>query len=163
MMNSHTIRVAIAIALSTAVSGALAQTQTIFKSYCHVFGAAMEPIGDRPGHAIQAPTMTCRTEGGPMDGSILSGSFHFEWDGPNAIMHGSIGIMRKLDATAIYSNTGGKTSLIMVDGKVTGATGSGRGTYLLATGSASALNGKGFTYVTKTIGFNQFVIETTLD
>jgi hypothetical protein len=162
-MNRYTIRIAMAIAFSTAVSGALAQAKISFKSYCHVFGTAMEPIGDRAGHAIAAPTITCRTEGGPLDGSILSGTYYAEWDGTKAILHANVGIMRKPGATAIYSSTEANASLIIVDGKVTGLTASGRGTYLMATGSASALAGKGYTYVSKSLGFGQFLLETTLD
>ena len=93
----------------------------------------------------------------------MSGSLFFEWEGTKAIQRGAIGIYRKPGASLIYSNSEGKNELIMVDGKVTGASGSGRGTYTLGTGSASGLTGKGYTFVSKTTGNNQFVIETTND
>jgi hypothetical protein len=94
---------------------------------------------------------------------MLSGTYYTEWDGTKAILHGHISIMRKPGATAIYSTTEANISLIMVDGKATGATGSGRGTYLLTTGTASALTGKSYTYVSKPLGFNQVMLETTLN
>ncbi len=93
----------------------------------------------------------------------MTGSAYYQWDGTSAIQRGAIGIYRKAGSSLIWSNSEGKLSLIMVDGKVTGSSGSGQGTYTLATGAASALAGRGYSYVTKNTGFNQFVIETTND
>ncbi len=93
----------------------------------------------------------------------MTGYGFFEWDGPNAVGRGAIGIFRKAGSSLIYSNSEMKNTLIMVDGKVTGFSSSGRGTYSLGTGAAAALTGKGYTYVSKSIGFNQFLIETTND
>ena len=152
------------LAAGLAISG-IAQAQPTYKNYCQSAGpaVAMEPIGDRAGHAISAGSYSCRTEGGPMDGAVVIGSNYFEWDGPSAIARGSIGISRKAGSSLIYAITEQKNTLIMVDGKVTGVSGSGRGTYTLGTGAAAALTGKGFTFVFKNTGFNQFVTEATHD
>jgi hypothetical protein len=141
-----------------------AQAQPTFKNYCQSVGTApQEPIGDRAGHAISASSMSCRIEGGPMDGSVMTGLLFWEWDGPNAIGRGAIGIYRKAGSSLIFSNSEAKNTLIMVDGKVTGFSSTGRGTYTLGTGSAAALTGKGYSFVTKSTGLNQFVVETTND
>jgi hypothetical protein len=163
-MNQYHICMAAALTLSSLFSNAFAQGQPTYRNFCQTAGTApQEPIGDRAGHAISASTMTCRVEGGPMDGAVMTGSLFWEWDGPNASGRGAIGIYRKAGASLIWSNSEAKNSQIMVDGKVTGFSSTGRGTYTLGTGSAAALTGKGYTFVTKSTGFNQFVIETTND
>jgi hypothetical protein len=162
LMNRYTICIAAALALSTSFSNAFAQGQPTYRNFCHTAGTApQEPIGDRAGHAISALTMICRVEGGPMDGAVMTGSLLWEWDGPSAMGRGGIGIYRKAGASLIWSNSEAKNTLIMVDGKVTGFSSTGRGTYTLGTGSAAALTGKGYTFVTKSTGFSQYVIETT--
>jgi hypothetical protein len=164
MMSRYTIRIATVFAFSTVLFSALAQAQSTYKEYCQTVGTApQEPIGDRAGHAISALTFTCRVEGGAMDGGVLTGSIFFEWDGPNAVGRGNIGIVRKPGSSLIYSSSEQKLTLIMVDGKVTGFSSTGRGTYTLGTGAAAALTGKGYTYVSKGTGFNQYVIESTPD
>lgn len=50
---------------------------------------------------------------------------------------------------------------MVTDGKVTGFAGSGRGKYVVAVGSSSALAGKTYNYTFKFTGPGQFVIETT--
>ena len=64
----------VVVALATAAASALAQAPIAGKAYCVSVGMSpMEPIGDCAGHALQVATYSCRTEGGPMDGGVLSG------------------------------------------------------------------------------------------
>ena len=51
----------------------------------------------------------------------------------------------------------------LTDGKPSGMTGSGRGRYTLATGSAAALAGKTYSYTFSMTGPNQFVVEVKHD
>jgi hypothetical protein len=56
-----------------------------------------------------------------------------------------------------------KSTLTMTDGKATGFAAAGRGHYPIAVGTAKLLAGKTYSYVSKSTGPGQFIIETTLD
>jgi hypothetical protein len=71
----------------------------------------------------------------------------------------SAGVARKPGANGALQLTTGKIELTMVDGKVTGATASGTGRWLISTGSVAALAGKSFTWTSKGIGPGQFESE----
>jgi hypothetical protein len=51
----------------------------------------------------------------------------------------------------------------LADGKVTGFTATGKGRYLLATGSAASLAGKTFSFTAKPTGAGQWETEVTAD
>jgi hypothetical protein len=146
-------------------AGAAAQSGTTAKLYCQSVGNAGVPeaLGDREGHSIAAGLFTCRTEGGPGDGGILTGTNIIEWDKGNAVALSGSGITRKPGAVTAYQLTEGKQSLVMTDGKVTGATGSGRGRMTLATGAAASWAGKTFSYTVGTTGPGQFVVDVKYD
>jgi len=74
-----------------------------------------------------------------------------------------LGVTRKPGATTAYQHTEGKQSLVMTDGKVTGATGSGRGRYTLATGAAAANNGKTYSYTFRSTAPGQFIVDVKND
>jgi hypothetical protein len=140
-----------------------ASAEMTFKSHCQTFGTApLELLGDREGHAIAVGHFTCRVDGGPIDGAVWTGSQVYEWDGPNAVGRGGFGVFRLSGSFAVYSSTEVKVSLNLSDGRVTGFTGSGRGMFSVGTGAASVLAGKSYTYVVKSSGFNQVVVETTV-
>ncbi len=94
-----------------------------------------------------------------MSGAVLTGTTNWEWNGPNAVLLSSNGVIRKPGATVVYQNTGGTLALTMADGKVTGWTASGKGTEMLATGSLAALAGKPYTWTGKPAGPGQYTIE----
>jgi hypothetical protein len=52
-----------------------------------------------------------------------------------------------------------KIALTITDGKVTGWTSSGKGTWLVASGSAASLAGKSTTWTAKPTGPGQFTLE----
>ena len=60
----------------------------------------------------------------------------------------------------VWQGAEGKIALTMADGKVTGWTGSGKGAYPIATGSAASLAGKPFTWTAKSTGPATFTIES---
>lgn len=154
----------VVVALATAAASALAQTPITGKAYCVSVGMSpMEPIGDRAGHALQVATYSCRSEGGPMDGGVMTGSNIYEWDGGKAVLLSATGVGRKPGSILSFLATEGTTTLIMTEGKVTGFTGLGKGIVKFASGSAAVLNGKTYSYTARPISPVQFVIETTYD
>ncbi len=151
-------------ALTLGSAGAFAQSGATAKLYCHAVGASPpEALGDREGHAITVGEITCRVEGGATDGGVLTGTTIYEWDKGSATMLSGIGVTRKPGATTAYQHTEGKQSLVMTDGKVTGAAGSGRGRYTMATGAAAVNNGKTYSYTFRTTAPGQFIVEVKND
>ena len=151
-------------ALALTYTAVLAQTGSTARLYCHAVGSSQsEPLGDREGHSINDGQVTCRIEGGPADGSILTGINIIEWDKGNGVLLSGAGVTRKPGATTAYQHSEGKITLTMTDGKVTGSTASGRGRFTMATGSASALNGKTYSFTAKTVGPGQTVVDVKYD
>jgi len=122
-----------------------------------------QPLGDRKGHGISVGHASCRVEGGPLDGGVMTGTSIWEWHKTNAVMLSSIGVSRKPGTTLAYQNRKGKMSLIMSDGKVTGFQGSGQGRCTMATGAAAARKGKAYSFTFKSTGPGQFEIEVTYE
>ena len=74
------------------------------------------------------------------------------------------GVVRMPGNTLVYENTEGTTTLTMSDGKVTGATGVGKGVYKRTYGPAiSGYAGKTYTYTAKATGPVTFEIEVVND
>ena len=152
------------LALASVMFCAWAQTPLMTKATCVTVGvSAMEPLGDRAGHALQVGQFTCRIEGGPMDGGVSTGSNIYEYDGAGAVLLTGNGVARKAGATAAFQVTGGTVTLTMKDGKVVGFNSSGKGIIKLATGGAAELTGKTYSFAVHPIGNGQFVIESTYD
>lgn len=163
----HSIRVicsVVAVALAATTVSALAQTAVTQKAFCVIVGMSpLEPIGDRAGHALQVSTYTCRTEGGPMDGGVMTGTTIYEWDAGKAVVLSGAGVGRKPGAMASFHVMEGTMALLMADGKVIGAAGAGKGVIKHASGSAAVLNGKTNSYTVRSTSPGQFLIETTYD
>lgn len=142
----------------------LAQTPGQSRMHCLSIGnSSPEALGDRPGHAISVTEMTCRVEGGPLDGGVMTGTQVYEWDGANGVGKAGFGVTRSPGGKIVYVNTQMTNTLTMTDGKVTGFVVSGRGHYPVATGTAQAFAGKTYSFTTKSTGPGQFVIESTVD
>ena len=135
-----------------------------FKFSCQSIGSSPpEPIGDREGHSISSGEVSCRAEGGPLIGGVMTGTSMYEWDKGSGIMLSGSGIVRKPGATTAYRINEAKIALIMTDGKVTGSASSGKGVYTMATGSAASLAGKSFTYSTRTTAPGQFTLDVKVE
>lgn len=142
----------------------VAQASAPIKLHClNIGNTTPETLGDRPGHSIAVGELTCRVEGGPLNGGVMTGTQVYEWDGVNGVGKAGFGVTRTPDAKAVYVNTEMKNTLTLTDGKVTGFVATGRGYYPVATGAASSLAGKTYSYVAKPTGSGQFIIETTMD
>lgn len=145
--------------------GVLAQTPTQAKMYCLSNGnSPPEALGDRPGHSISVSEMTCRVEGGPLDGGgVMTGTQVYEWEGVKGVGKAGFGVIRSPSGKIVYVNTEMTNTLTMTDGKVTGFVVTGRGYYPVATGTAQAFVGKTYSFITKSTGPGQFTIESTVD
>jgi len=150
---------AAAIAFAVFAPSALAQENTTVWSCQDVGASQPEPLGDREGHSISVSHDSCRTDSGPLAGSVETGTSVWEWDGPEAVLLSGYGVVRKPGATLVSRITEGNLTLTMTDGKVTGWTGSGRGVTVLATGAWAPFAGK-YTWTGKSVGpASQFALE----
>jgi hypothetical protein len=144
------IATATATALAALMPAAIAEEITTSTWTCQIVGSgAREPLGDREGHAIAVSDYSCYIESGPFAGGDVTATNVWEWDKTNAVLVTGQSISRKAGSVAVYEGSEGKLALTMADGKVTGSTGSGRGTYRLVTGSAASLTGKSVTWTSK--------------
>ena len=151
--------IAAAIAFAAFAPDAVAQKITYTWTCQNVGTDPPEALGDREGHSISINVASCHSESEAMSGAVLTGTVIWEWNGPNAVLLSSNGVIRKPGATMVYQNTGGSLALTMTDGKVTGFTASGKGDEKLATGSLAALAGTSYTWTAKSAGPGQFTIE----
>lgn len=143
---------------------ASAQSGHTEQLHCNAVGyGPPEPLGDRKGHAISVSHTSCRVEGGPLDGGVMTGTVIWEWHKTNAVMLSGMGVTRKPGTTLAYQNVKGKGALIIADGKVTGFAGSGRGRCTMATGAAADRKGKTYSFTFKTVGRGKLVIDVTYE
>lgn len=158
----------VAAALATTAASALAQAPStpVHKAFCVLAGASpMEPVGDRAGHALQVANYTCRTEGGPMEGSVMTGTNIIEWDAGKGVILSGTAVIRKPGSLVSVQMTEGTMTPIMTDGKPTGVTASGKGVMKHGSGNVNvaALSGKTYSFTSRSTGAGQFVIETIYD
>ena len=147
-------------ALAVLCAAASAQSGPSHRLACQSIGnGAAEPLGDLEGHALSAGNFTCRTEGRPLDGGVLTGATIREYDKLGAVGLSGSGVTRKPRAMAAYMNTESKLALTLVDGMVTGFTGTGRDRHTPASGSAAALSGKSYSYTFGSTGAGQFGVD----
>jgi hypothetical protein len=141
-----------------------AQTPLTYRYLCQSIGTGpQEPLGDRDGHNISVYSYSCRVEGGPLDGGVVTGNAIYEWDKTNAVGLTGNGVVRKPGAAAVFQLSDFKNALTVVDGKVTGFLAAGHGTYKLATGTAAPLAGKTYTYTGRPNGPGQFAVDIKVD
>jgi hypothetical protein len=142
-----------AVAFAAFAPGVVAE-ELSFKLYCQEVGGSgePEPAGDRAGHMMSVDQYSCRMEGGPMDGAVVTGNDVTDWDKAGGVLLVGNAVARKPGAFAAYQDTEGKVALTIADGKVTGATGVGKIHWVVATGGAAPLAGKTFSYTFKATG-----------
>ena len=132
--------------------------------HCYTAGSAQpEPLGDREGHSISVSQIACRVEGGLTDGGVLTGTTIVEWDKGNGVILSGSGVTRRPGAFAAYQHLEGQVSLTMTEGKMTGSVTTGRGRITMATGAASALQGRAYSFSARTTGPGQAVVDVTYD
>jgi hypothetical protein len=156
---------AAAIALSIIAPAAFGQGNT-FTFTCQEMGSgAPTPPADRLGDLISVEQDRCTVDSGPLIGGVLVEVIIWEWDKTrtNAVLLSGSGVIRKPGSTLAFQITEGKMASIITDGKVTGATSSGRGNDGVATGGAASLAGKSYTWSTKSTGKLQFVLDVEME
>jgi hypothetical protein len=157
-------QMAVGIFLGVIGAASFAQAPLTFRFLCQSVGVGpQEPLGDREGHNLSVTNYSCRVEGGPLDGGLVTGITIYEWDKINGIGLAGNGVVRKPGATAVLQLSDFKNTLTMADSKVSGFLATGNGTYKLATGSSSSLAGKNFSYTSRPNGPGQFVIDIRVD
>lgn len=150
--------IAIAIAFAAVAPSAFAQENSFTLTCQDVGFIAPEPLGDREGHLITVAENNCHVDLGPLSGGVLTGQYIYEWDKGNGVLISGSGVVRKPGSTVVFRDTEGTLSLVITDGKITGITGSGRGTFPLAVGAGASL-AKSWTYTVKSTGPGQSVVE----
>ena len=151
-----------AIAFAALAPRAVAQEMS-FKLICQEVGGTgnPEPAGDREGHFISVDHYSCRMQGGPMSGAVVTGNDVTDWDKADGVLVLGNAVVRKPGGFAAYQDAEGKIALTIADGKVTAATGSGKVRWVIAMGSAAPLAGKTFSYTFKTTGAGQWEADAT--
>jgi|OpeIllAssembly_1097287.scaffolds.fasta_scaffold169590_1 hypothetical protein len=140
------------------------QTPLTYRYLCQSIGTGpQEPLGDRDGHNISVYSYSCRVEGGPLDGGVVTGNAIYEWNQTIAAGLTGNGVVRKPGAVAVFELSDFKNALTVVDGKVTGFSAAGHGTYKLATGTAVSLAGRTYTYTGRPNGPGQFAVDIKVD
>lgn len=151
-------------ALSLGCATALSQSVPTARLHCQNVGnSPPEALGDREGRGFSVTESTCRVEGGVGNGGVLTVSAIWDWDKGKAVLVSGMGVTRTPGATHSIQHTEGRMELVFADGKVVGATGSGRGRYVLTSGAASVLKGKTYSYTFKSVGPGQSVVDVTVD
>lgn len=159
---TRSLRLVGALAFTLMSFGAIGQTPMVGRSICQGVGAApQEPAGE--GHAVSVSQYSCLNEGGPFEGSVMTGTTIWDSNKGASVSLSGNGVIRKPGTLVVYVITEAINSATMVDGKVTGFSGTGKGVYQLATGGASSLAGKSFTFKFHSTGFGRFVIDTSVD
>jgi hypothetical protein len=162
-ISKRILATSVAFLLMTGTGLALSQTT---KFTCVNIGSGVpEPLGDRDGHAVQVSGSACTAEGGLLDGMVMTQDTIWEIEIAKGTFNllSSHGVSRKAGATTAYRSTSGTLTTTMKDGKPTGWTVAGKGTYTLATGSAAALAGKNFSFTGYATGLHTYVLVSTLD
>jgi hypothetical protein len=147
-------------ALSAGVSG----QQIVFKGNCMTIGVSPpEQLTGAQGQSVSVGNYTCQMVGGPLDGGIVTGTsiWHYE-KGVGKGMSGA-GVTRRPDAQAVWDQSEATMNLHVAEGRVTGYSGTGKGQFKLATGAASALNGRLYKFNFRSTGPGSFEVETIVD
>jgi hypothetical protein len=123
-----------------------------------------EPIGDQDGHVLVVDNFSCRVEGGPMAGGVMTGTVTWDMTKGKGTLISGTGAIRKPGSLVIYKDGEGTLNLTINDkGQVTGGSGSGTATWVFATGDAVPLKGKVMNWTSKGTGPGQFSVEEKTD
>ncbi len=163
-MNIRSVRIA---SLALLAGCASAQSQVPPQSWtaeCRNIGpTVMEPIADRPGHAIHRSEFVCVNRGGPMDGGEGLGSNTWVWEPGKAAAVSGDAIYRRPGAIAVLRTVESQLATQMQDGRLVGWTSTGRLAVASAHGAWSGESGKGYRYTARSTGFKSFVVDLLRD
>lgn len=146
------------------ISANSAFSESLGRYECTIVGPALpEPVGDQTGHAIQSFQYSCVGIDGLIKEAVLTGNTVLEWKGQQATFLSASTTHRASGGLAVGQLLEGTGSSVLKEGKVAGLNASGTATIKFAIGSLSSLSGKMLKWVSKSIGFNRFEQEYSLD
>jgi hypothetical protein len=123
-----------------------------------------EPIGDQDGHVLVVDNFSCRVEGGPMAGGVMTGTVTWDMTKGKGTLISGTGVIRKPGSLVVYKDGDGTLDLTLdAQGHVTGGTANGTATWVFATGDAVPLKGKVMNWTSKGTGPGQFSVEEKTD
>lgn len=135
-----------------------------YRSDCQVIDTTrLEKFG-HDGQAAQLSHFTCRITGGPLDGSVVTGTNIWDMgdEGGGALL-GSIAVAQKAGSSVMYEVHDVTRSLKFSNGRVVGWEATSWGLYKAASGSAAPLVGKTFSSVARFTSPKTFTIENTIN
>jgi hypothetical protein len=141
----------------TLVSGAFAQEANTFD--CQDVGdIAPEPLAAE-GQSILTENFACRVTAGPMQGANMTGTVTWNFNKTDGTLVSGTGVMRKPGSVVVYKDDSGTLKLTTDDkGNVTGASGAGKATWLVATGAAAPAAGKTWDWTATGTGPGRFTV-----
>ena len=156
-----------AVGLACVLGASAAPLSTVahigYHSDCRVIDETeLERFGSE-GEPAELSHFTCRISGGPLDGFVVNGTNIWELSGGRGTLIGSFAIAQKGDSSLAYELQEVVRKQQMVQGRVIGREGTGRGFFKAGTGSAVSLVGKTFSVVARRTGPGRFSIDTVVD
>ena len=155
---------ALAGALAALGMSPVAADEIRYRSNCQVTETTrLEKLG-RDGQAAQLSHFTCHITGGPLDGSVVTGTNIWDTrdEGSGALL-GSIAVVQKPGFSVMYEVHDVTRSPKFSHGRAVGWETTSWGIYKAASGSAAPLVGKTFSSVARFTGPRTFTIENTIN
>jgi hypothetical protein len=116
------------------------------------------------GQSILTENFACRITTGPMQGANMTGTVIWNFNKTDGTLVSGTGVMRKPGSVVVYKDDSGTLKLATDDkGNVTGASGAGKATWLVATGAAASAAGKTWNWTAKSTGPGRFTVSETAE
>lgn len=151
-------------ALAALCTSPVAADEIKYRSDCQVTDTTrLEKLG-RDGRAAHLSHFTCHITGGPLDGSVVTGTNIWDMgdEGGGALL-GSIAVAQKTGSSVMYEVHDVTRSLKFSNGRAVGWEATSWGIYKAASGSAAPLAGKTFSSVARFTSPRTFTIENTIN
>jgi hypothetical protein len=135
--------------------------QAVSTADCYLVGTrSVEPLSEQPGHFLQSSEIVGLWKGGEWDGYVMTA--HTVWayeDGSNGALSAGMAIFRKPGSLIVLEQRAGKCRLTITNGMPSDWEASATATVKLATGGASALQGRTTEWTGKLLAPGHFALE----
>lgn len=153
MRSSFLIGISLGLALSSA---SFAQEMNTFD--CQDIGNNTPETLGAEGQSILTENFACRVTTGPMQGANMTGTVIWNFNKTDGTLVSGTGVLRKPGSVVVYRDDSGTLKLATDDkGNVTGASGAGKVTWLVATGAAASA-AKTWDWTVKSTGPGRFTV-----
>jgi hypothetical protein len=116
------------------------------------------------GQTILTDNFACRVTTGSMQGANMTGTAIWNFNKTDGTLVSGTGVMRKPGSVVVYKDDSGTLKLATDDkGNVTGASGAGKATWLVATGAAASGAGKTWNWTVKSTGPGRFTVSEPVE